>query len=208
MQRTRAQTVAPRPAEYWIDEARAGDQDALGKSLETFRQYLMLVANRELGQDLKTKEGASDLVQQTFLEAHRDFNQFRGRTERELRAWLRAILMKDLAHLVDRYRRAAKREIRREVAIDDSAHAGLKETLAHEEETPSVQAALREQEEILRRAMTRLPERDRQILHWRHRDGASFEQIGRRLECSADAARKTWARVIGRLQAETRRDTA
>jgi RNA polymerase sigma-70 factor (ECF subfamily) len=91
------------------------------------------------------------------------------------------------------------------VAIDDSAHAGLKEMLTNGAETPSVRAVLREEQEALWRAMTRLPDPYRQVLHWRNLDGESFEQIGRRLDCSADAARKTWMRVIARLQQEMRR---
>jgi RNA polymerase sigma-70 factor (ECF subfamily) len=204
MQPTETEIAAPGSAAQWIESAKRGDQEALGRSLEMCRQYLTLVADRELGKDLKAKAGASDLVQQTFLEAHRDFDRFQGRTESELRAWLRAILRNDLAHVADRYRRTAKREIRREVAIDDSAHAGLRETLVEETQPPSVRAVLREEEEALRCAMARLPERHRRILHWRNRDGESFEQIGRRLDISAGAARKTWGRVIVRLQVEMR----
>ena len=191
-------------AAQWIEAARSGDREALGRMLETCRQYLMMVADRELGRDLRTKEGVSDLVQRTFMGAHRDFDRFEGCTDAELRAWLRAILRNDLTHLADRYRRTAKRAIRREVAIDDTAHAGLKETLTHETETPSVRAVLREEEDALRRAMTRLPEQQQKILRWRNRDGESFEQIGRRLQCSADTARKAWTRVIARLQQEMR----
>jgi RNA polymerase sigma-70 factor (ECF subfamily) len=162
----------------------------------------MLVAGRELGRDLRAKEGVSDLVQRTFLEAHRDFERFQGRTEGELRAWLRGILRNDLGHVVDRYRGTGKREIGREVRIDDTANLGVKESMAEETVSVSAQVIRREQEEAVRRALTRLPEHQSRIFHWRYRDGASFEQIGRRLGCSADGARKAWGRVIGRLQRE------
>lgn len=195
-------------AEGWIEAARRGDREAIGQALETCRRYLLLVADRELGPDLRAKEGASDLVQQAFLEAHRDFARFQGRTEGELRAWLRAILRNDLAHAVDRYRRTGKRAVGREVSMDDTAQGGLKETLAEEGDSASERVIVQEQAEALRVAIGRLPEAHRQVLDWRHREGESFEEIGRRLGCSADAARKTWGRIIARLQEELGRGTA
>src|SRR4051794_31998201 len=72
------------PASGWLarflDEARRGDAEAMGRALEPFRDYLLLVANEELDQALRSKVGASDLVQDTFLGAHRDLSSFRGRT--------------------------------------------------------------------------------------------------------------------------------
>src|SRR5947209_15008286 len=72
--------------------ARGGDGEALGQLLELYRNYLMLMARLQLGRRIQGKFDAADLVQETFLEAHRDFAQFRGATERELIAWLRRIL--------------------------------------------------------------------------------------------------------------------
>src|SRR5438874_308510 len=72
--------------------ARGGCRQALGALLERYRDYLLLLARAELAPDLRPKEGASDLVQQTFLEAQRDFAAFQGRTEEELLAWLKRLL--------------------------------------------------------------------------------------------------------------------
>src|SRR5271165_1787781 len=77
--------------------------------LETCRKYLLLVANREMRDDLKTKEGASDLVQETLLEAYRDLGRFTGCTEKEMRGWLRGLLLHKVAHAVRRYRHVGKR---------------------------------------------------------------------------------------------------
>ena len=67
-----------------IDEARGGSALAMGQLMERCRRYLLLVANDSLDSDLRPKVGASDLVQDTFLEAHQDFSHFHGTTEREL----------------------------------------------------------------------------------------------------------------------------
>jgi RNA polymerase sigma-70 factor (ECF subfamily) len=38
----------------------------------------------QIGRRLQGKVDASDLVQETFLDAHRDFGQFRGNREEQL----------------------------------------------------------------------------------------------------------------------------
>src|SRR5262249_35643200 len=89
--------------------ARAGSREALGQALETCRNYLLLIAGRQLDSDLHAKGGASDLVQETFLEAQRDFGRFQGSSEGELQAWLRQILLNNVANFTRRYRGTGKR---------------------------------------------------------------------------------------------------
>src|SRR5262245_2742582 len=75
------------------------------------RQFLLSVANAELPAALRAKGGASDLVQETFAAALRNRDQFRGTTVTELRAWLRAILMNELAMFRRRFVATAAREV-------------------------------------------------------------------------------------------------
>src|SRR5881227_3052651 len=80
--------------------ARAGDGPSLGHLLELYRNYLALLARLQIGRRLQGKVDPADLVQETFLEAHRDFAQFRGSTDVEFAAWLRRILVRNLANLL------------------------------------------------------------------------------------------------------------
>src|SRR5438874_1463377 len=98
----------------WLAAARAGSSEALGNVLETCRAYLLLIARQELDTELQAKGGASDLVQETFLEAQRDFRQFAGQTEEELLAWLRRLLLNNVANFRRRYRETAKRDVNAE----------------------------------------------------------------------------------------------
>src|SRR5262249_21485567 len=91
-------------AAQWLPAARQGSREALGRLLEACRDYLLLVANKELDPQLQPKGGASDLVQQTFLEAQRDFARFAGNSEEELLAWLRRLLLNNLGDFTRRYR--------------------------------------------------------------------------------------------------------
>src|SRR4051794_6513815 len=96
------------------DLARGGDAAALGALLESVRPYLTLLARLQIGRRLQGKADPADLVQDAFLQAHRDFPAFRGASEAELMAWLRHILAGHLANLVRRYFGTQGRNVRLE----------------------------------------------------------------------------------------------
>jgi RNA polymerase sigma-70 factor (ECF subfamily) len=140
------------------------------------------------------------VVQETFLEAHRDFGRFQGDTEADLLAWLRRILLHNLANVTRHYRETGKRQVGLEVSLGEVADDDLRRP--GRDDTPSPGSALvaGEQSEELRRALGQLPEDYRQVVYWRSYERLTFEEIGRRLERSAEAARKLWARAIEKLQ--------
>ena len=186
-----------------LTAARAGSPEALGQVLETFRAYLLLVADRELDPEVRAKGGASDLVQDTFLEAQRDFDRFQGTSAEELRAWLRRVLLNNVANFTRQFRQRVKRDVGREVSLEagGSSHergAGL----AADTVSPSDAALAQEQAQALARAMERLPEDYRQVLALRHEEQLTFEQIGQKMERTANAARMLWLRAVERLQKE------
>jgi RNA polymerase sigma-70 factor, ECF subfamily len=193
----------PPDVAHWLPAARAGSREALGAALEANRAYLLLVANRELAPGLRAKGGASDLVQETFLEAQRDFAQFHGGSADELRAWLRQLLLHNVATFGRRYRATGKRLVSREIALDpETPSGGPGAGLAADTPSPSARAVAREEDEAMQRALERLPEDYRHVLQLRYREGRSFEEVGRLLGRSAGAARKLWFRAVERLQQE------
>jgi RNA polymerase sigma-70 factor, ECF subfamily len=187
-------TLAP-----WLAAARAGDTEALGRLLELCRAHLLGVADRELASRLRPKAGASDLVQEAFLDAHRLFDQFEGTDADQLLAWLRAILMNRLRTVVNRYRGTDKRALEREVPLADGSSAP---SVADAQPSPSGVVLDAEQSAAVRAALERLPEHYRQILIWRHWDELTFEEIGQRLGKTPDAARMLWGRAVAQLERE------
>jgi RNA polymerase sigma-70 factor (ECF subfamily) len=190
-------------AAQWLPAARAGSAEALGRVLEACRGYLLLVAQRELDPELRAKGGASDLVQETLLDAVRAFPRFRGDSEAEVLAWLRRLLLNNLVSFARRYRDADKRRLAREVALDagDSSAAGGGP--AADASSPSGRAVAGEEERALHEALGRLPEDYRGVLLLRFQQELSFDEIGRRLGLTPNAARKLWARALRRLRQET-----
>jgi RNA polymerase sigma-70 factor (ECF subfamily) len=185
----------------WLTAARAGSREDLGRALEACRRYLLLIAGRELAPDLRAKGGASDLVQQTFLEAHQGFGRFEGGSPEEFRGWLRRILRNNVANFTRHYRDAACRRVtaERPLAAGDSA---ADDDLAASTLTPSGNAIAREQAEAVQRALARLPEDYRLVLALRHQEQLTFEEIGEVLERTPNAARLLWLRAVERLQEE------
>jgi RNA polymerase sigma-70 factor (ECF subfamily) len=181
-----------------IERAREGDNQAIGELLQQHRDYLLLVANQELDDALQAKLGASDLVQESMFTAQANFQQFHGTTRQELLAWLRRILHNDLLHAQRRYKSIQKRELAKEVPVDGSAGVGSQ--LQDVFQTPSTQAAQREEVAALRTAMHQLSEDYQRVLRMRHWQQLSFRQIGEQLHRSEDAARKLWSRAVLKLQ--------
>jgi RNA polymerase sigma-70 factor (ECF subfamily) len=180
-----------------MSEAWRKDREASGRALEACRGYLLLVAEKRLAPGVKPKEGTSDVVQETLLEAQRVFGRFRGTCEAELLAWLRQILLHKLAHAARRYRTIAKRRVGREVALD-----GGTDSLCRDETSPGGRAVRREEEAAMVAALDKLPEPMRLAVQWRHHEGCSFDEIGRRLGRSNVSARKLWLRGLEELRRE------
>jgi RNA polymerase sigma-70 factor (ECF subfamily) len=183
--------------------ARAGDGRALGRLLELYRGYLALLARLQIGRRLQGKVDAADLVQETFLEAHRNFVRFQGGTEGELVSWLRHILAGQLAMLVRRYLGTRRRDVRleRELAFElDESSRVLDQRLAAPQSTPSQQAARREQAVLLADALGHLPEDYREVIILRHLEGLSFPEVARRMDRTLNGVKNLWARALGRLR--------
>jgi RNA polymerase sigma-70 factor (ECF subfamily) len=181
-----------RQIEQSFQEARNGSAEALGSLLEACRPYLLLVAHEHLQPDVQSKVGPSDLVQETFLKAQQHFERFQGETEEELLAWLRRILFNNLLNSVRLYTDTDKRRIDREVEL------ALKDSI-DPAPSPGSDLIAREQAGEVRQAVERLAGDYRRVVLWRNWERLPFEEIGRRLGRSAEAARKLWARAVDEL---------
>lgn len=149
----------------------------------------------KLDRKLRGKLDASDVVQQTMLEAHRALESFRGNDAAAQAAWLRQILARNLSNAVRDLTRA-KRDVRKERALktdlDDSA-SQLEGWLAKEQSSPSQRLERQERALQLAEALAQLPETQRDALVLRHFQGQSLAEIAEQLGC-------TTAAVTGLLQ--------
>lgn len=184
-----------------LEQARGGDEAARGELLELYRNYLRLVARALISTALRVKLDPSDLVQETFLKAHREFGQFAGRSEPELVGWLRKILVNSLANEVKHHRRQARDHRRQEsleVLLDRSGQT-IQQALATSLGSPSEQAARREQAVLLADALNELPADYREVFIRRTLEHIPFEAIAADMGRSAGAVRMLWTRAVKRL---------
>lgn len=171
--------------------------------LASFRTYLMVMANAELSRDVAVKVAASDIVQETLLEAHADVSQFRGKTQEELLAWLRQILKHNILNAARSYRNTSRRQIARETPISaDSSSDAIGAGIADPGPSPGSAVIQSEDEQRLLAALSHLPDTYRIVIELRNRDRLTFAEIGAKIDRSADAARKLWARAIATLRTE------
>jgi RNA polymerase sigma-70 factor (ECF subfamily) len=190
-------------AAQWLPAARAGSAEAVGQALEACRGYLLMIAQGALDPALQAKGGASDLVQNTLLDALRDFGHFEGNTEAELLHWLRRLLLNNATDFARHYRGTGKRQLGREQSLepgDSSAERGG--GLAADDTSPSGQALARERFEAVHKVLHRLPDDYRQVIVLRYQEERSFEEIGQQLNLTANAARKLLLRAVEKVRQE------
>ena len=193
-------------AERLLDGARQGDAGVLGDLLQLYRNYLTILASTQLDRRLRRRMNPSDLVQETMLAAHRDFEQFRGDTEREFMGWLRKILIKCLHQAVDTHVKAKMRDVRREISIEqantalDRTAVNLVQVLADHGPSPSAPVRQRERVVALADQLAKLRPQYRDVIILRNLQGLSFEEIAVRMDRNAGAVRMLWLRAIEKFK--------
>lgn len=184
--------------ERWLEAARGGSQDALGNLLQAFRQYLALIAHHGLNGELRSKVGSSDVLQDTFLEAQRDFPRFRGANRSQLQAWLRRLLLNNLLNARRSFQQTQKRATGRERPWDSVQNSEHLHPIA-DDTSPSGHAIRNEELARLERALACLPEHYREVIELRNQQHLSFPEIGARINRSEDSSRMLWTRAFDRL---------
>jgi RNA polymerase sigma-70 factor, ECF subfamily len=186
--------------------AREGSNSCLGRLLTLYSNYLKLLVAAQLDNRLKARVSASDIVQEAFFEAHRDFNQFRGESKAEFVAWLRKIVVNNILRAVEQHVLAEKRDVRREISLDEvgrrleQSTVRLETLLAVKCDSPSCHAARRENEIQLADALANLPADYRDIIVLRHIEGLPFEEVAVRMGRSSGAVRMLWLRALNKLR--------
>ncbi|MCA9216394.1 MAG: sigma-70 family RNA polymerase sigma factor [Planctomycetales bacterium] len=179
--------------------ARNGSSEALGKLLDQYRDYLLVIANDEFDPTLRAKAGPSDLVQETLLEAQRDFERFQGVHREEIVRWLRGILQNNIVDVARRYRTAG-REASKERPLPVDTGSQAEGELAADSDSPLTKAIINEEEVALQKAVDRLSSDYRLVVQLRHTEGLGWSDIAMRMKRSTDAVQKLWVRALIQLR--------
>lgn len=194
-----------------LQQARQGDGGSLGILLRKYFRYLNSLSHVHLDDRIGVRVGASDIVQDTLLEAHRDFGSFSGTTIEEFTGWLRRILFNNLATAIEKHVLADKRDVRKQKSIDqdlgrpDQSHAGLARYLQQDITSPSTPMQRDESLEQLLTAINRLPADYQNVIRLRHFEDLAFNEIAKRLDRNSGAVRMMWVRAVEKLRVELNR---
>lgn len=194
-----------------IDRCRNGEAGARDQLFARYHHYLYVLAQAQLGKRLRAKCAPSDLVQQTLLEAHRDFAGFQGKHEGELLAWLRRILAHNLFNEARHYG-ALQRDADREVSLDqvragvDHSSLLLQRCLASSGPSPSEVAQEHESAARLADALSRMPQEYQTVLLLRVFEELPVVEVAQRMERSAGAVRMLQMRALAALRHEMEKE--
>ncbi len=163
-----------------LEQARNGDAVSLGLLLRKYFRYLNGLSLGHIDDRIRMRVSASDVVQETLLEAHRDFHNFVGTSLEEFTGWLRKILFNNLAKAIESHVLAAKRDVRKQRSLDekvnDASHSAPRfgGTLQADVSSPSAPMNRDESLDQLMVAIDQLPDDYRRVIHLRHFQGLPF----------------------------------
>jgi RNA polymerase sigma-70 factor, ECF subfamily len=169
---------------------------------------LRLLARLEINRRFAGKFDPSDVVQQTLLEAWQGWDGLKASDEPQRYAWLRQILVHQLAKFVRHHQATLKRDISRELAIDNVEHSvsasaqKLDRLLVAQDPSPSHVAIAQEQRELLARVLEELPEDYREVILLRSIEELSHQEVAQRMGRSEPAVRMLWLRALAALGAK------
>jgi len=186
-----------------LTRARGGDEGARDELFDKCRNYLGIVARVQVESWLRVKVDASDLVQQTMLDAYRGFSNFRGNSEGEWLGWLKQILNHNATDFIRHYRGTEKRQQRREVPIHATA-PGLSASFTREPpdstDSPSELVMQREREIQLADCISQLSPDHQEVIILRSLQRLPFDEVAERMGRTRPAVQMLWARAVGKLK--------
>ena len=156
------------------------NQQPLDSLFERVRPYLRLLAQAHLGDHLKQKVDASDVVQQTLMQAHQDRDQFEGTSEAQLLAWIKQILRHRLIDMA-RHWKGQKRDPNREVDLAQKVEDSFRQVddwLVASQTSPSMVVHGKEMLVTLAAAVEQLSEKLRKVVVMYHLQGMKLVEIG------------------------------
>jgi RNA polymerase sigma-70 factor (ECF subfamily) len=185
--------------EELVRRFRAGDETAMRRLFERHADELRARVARNLPRAMRPRVAASDVVQEAWLAAFLRLEGFEDRGDGSFRRWLGTIVENKVLDEVRHHVGAGKRDVRREIDVQ----SGIVR-LAGSARERSASADLRDAEDRaqVERAMSALPEAQREVMRLAHEERLTMEQAAARMGRSLAAVRKLYARAVLRLAQE------
>lgn len=189
-----------------IRSAQGGDTEALNRLIARYYERVRRIVTLRLGPRLRKRVETSDILQETFIAAMRTFDQFEMRDEGAFIHWLSRIAEHQILDAAD-YHGAQKRDTAREVSLTFENSSG--DSVGIDPEATGmlpVDALSRaEQDELVDRCLTEMPDEYRELIILRDYEGLSWEDVAQETgRPSPDAARMKHATAMVNLAKRVR----
>lgn len=191
-----------------IEDARV-DREAVGKLLEHYRPYLLLISQRQINPKVAVRCSPSDIVQETVAEAYRDFASFRGSEEAEFSVWLGKIHRNNLDDAARKHLLTLRRDAGKEEHLD-----GPKGTVSitwrditSDEPTPSDRVVAGEKGLRLAKLLLSLPDSQLEAIRLRHIEGLPVTKIAEQMDRSLQSVAGLLKRGLKALRQKMSEDS-
>ena len=176
--------------------------EALGELLEQHRRRLLKMVHLRMDPRLKTRVGASDVLQEAFVEVNERVETYLADPRMPFFLWLRFITAQRLVALHRHHIGAQKRDVRRQVdaGIPSASTPALVDHLMASGTSPTQGVAREETRIRMGAALDRMPAADREILVLRHFEELSNAETAQELGIEPPAASKRYVRALRRLK--------
>lgn len=173
---------------------RTGDSESkerLGGQIRTWLRHGATFLRLDAA--FRQRLSASDVTQDACLEVWIALPRFRGHTDAEFKAFLRAALFHTFADARDFQRRQARNPGREQPIESNKSDSQLK--------TPSAIVSRREQTLIANSFIDGLPEVTRTIIHMKHREDLGWSQIAAEVGLAVGAVKMRYRRAMQEIRA-------
>ena len=185
-----------------LQRAQQGDRAAMSRLLGFQHAYLSTYVQRRHHREQQPYVAVEDVLQETYLAAFRGIERYVGDSPEAFRAWLIGIAENKLRETRKAHLAKKRGGHHRRLEIDRTTVYGqLVERIAHVDATPSRCVALKEGEHQLALALAAAKSDDRQAIELRYFKSMSFDDMGKQMGISSEAAKKRCSRAIQRLKA-------
>ena len=191
--------------EQLLDQAKAGDDDAVGELLQRHRKSIRRLVEMRLDRKVQRRVDVSDVVQEVMIEASGRLSKYLDDPVMAFHLWLRQIAWDRIIDTYRRHRVSAKRNMDREQPMSvptgpDQSTMELAVQLCDPNLTPAAAATQREIAVKVEEVLEELGPQDREIILMRHYEHLTNLEVAEVLNLNPPAASMRYLRAIRRLR--------